>query len=398
MAGTNNGVFRTNNNGGNWTKSNTGIKNVKVLSLFQNGTDLLVGAEGNGSILISPDEGQSWTQGIGLPPFSPISCFKKIGNMLFAGSNYYGIYRSANNGLNLTTANTGLDNHYVNCLAISGSYLFAGTDGGFFRSSDTGATWVALDTNLASTYILSIAVKGSSLFAASKYNGIYRSVDNGLSWATVNNGFTAQTIYTLAVLGTELYASPQSNGVLKSADDGNNWTASTGLIQFESIRSFAISGTNLLAGSWGGNVWLTTNHAASWLKRSQGLNGDPVNTLLASGTYIFAGTMFSSAWRGLVSDIITGTDALQVSNPASLQNYPNPFRNNTTISYNLANSGPVRLYVTDKLGREIECLTDKFQSPGTYNINFNGSRLSAGIYFVNLKSNGINMSRKMLLY
>ena len=45
----------------------------------------------------------------------------------------------------------------------------------------------------------------------------------------------------------------------------------------------------------------------------------------------------------------------------------------------------VTLKVYDMLGREIATLVNEQQQTGTYNIQFNGSRLSSGLYFYQLR-------------
>ena len=52
------------------------------------------------------------------------------------------------------------------------------------------------------------------------------------------------------------------------------------------------------------------------------------------------------------------------------QNYPNPFREKTTIKYCVAYKTRVKLLVFDAEGKEIEKLVDEEKKPGTYEIEF----------------------------
>ena len=79
------------------------------------------------------------------------------------------------------------------------------------------------------------------------------------------------------------------------------------------------------------------------------------------------------------------------------QNYPNPFNPVTVIRYKLPASGFVKLNVYDVLGNEVASLVNEKQSVGTYEIGFDGSGLSSGVYFYVLTANGISVSRKMTL-
>jgi eukaryotic-like serine/threonine-protein kinase len=79
------------------------------------------------------------------------------------------------------------------------------------------------------------------------------------------------------------------------------------------------------------------------------------------------------------------------------QNYPNPFNAATTIRYNLPQSCPVILKIYNQIGQEIETFIDGYQSAGTHSVQWNADKLTSGIYFYRLKSNGFNQTRKLIL-
>lgn len=79
------------------------------------------------------------------------------------------------------------------------------------------------------------------------------------------------------------------------------------------------------------------------------------------------------------------------------QNYPNPFNPTTNIKYQLLKSGSVTLKVYDVLGEEIITIVNQQQSPGNYEVNFDGSNLTSGIYFYELKSRNFIIIKKMML-
>ncbi len=69
-----------------------------------------------------------------------------------------------------------------------------------------------------------------------------------------------------------------------------------------------------------------------------------------------------------------------------LQNYPNPFNPITKIKYSIpfvqtGHAQSVKPQVYDILGREVVTLVNEEQKPGTYEVEFNGSNLTSGIYF-----------------
>jgi len=80
------------------------------------------------------------------------------------------------------------------------------------------------------------------------------------------------------------------------------------------------------------------------------------------------------------------------------QNYPNPFNPSSTIKYQVANTGLIKLTIYDALGREVKSLVNKLQPQGTYSVEFEGTDLTSGIYFYTLEADGMRIdSKKMVL-
>lgn len=79
-------------------------------------------------------------------------------------------------------------------------------------------------------------------------------------------------------------------------------------------------------------------------------------------------------------------------------NYPNPFNPSTVIGYQLSVAGTVRLAVYDVLGREVAVLVNQERSAGRYQVPFNASALSSGVYLYQMQLNGdVIATRRMTL-
>lgn len=79
-------------------------------------------------------------------------------------------------------------------------------------------------------------------------------------------------------------------------------------------------------------------------------------------------------------------------------NYPNPFNPTTVIAYQLATAGSVRLAVYDILGREVAILVNQERAVGRYEVSFNASSLSSGVYLYRLQLGGqVIATRRMTL-
>ena len=79
------------------------------------------------------------------------------------------------------------------------------------------------------------------------------------------------------------------------------------------------------------------------------------------------------------------------------QNYPNPFNPSTKISWQLPISSIVTLKVYDVLGNEVATLVDEYKPAGDYQVNFNSSAFTSGVYFYQLKAGSFIQTRKMIL-
>ncbi len=79
------------------------------------------------------------------------------------------------------------------------------------------------------------------------------------------------------------------------------------------------------------------------------------------------------------------------------QNYPNPFNPTTKISYSLPEQNYVSLKVFDVLGREVSELINKDQQVGNYEVEFNATNLTSGVYFYKIQAGDFVETKKMVL-
>jgi hypothetical protein len=89
------------------------------------------------------------------------------------------------------------------------------------------------------------------------------------------------------------------------------------------------------------------------------------------------------AWRSTGAVNVENEDQIPTEYSLS-QNYPNPFNPSTSIKYAVGNKQFVQLKVYDVLGNEVATLVNEEKPAGSYEVNFNASRLSSGVYFYRL--------------
>jgi hypothetical protein len=79
------------------------------------------------------------------------------------------------------------------------------------------------------------------------------------------------------------------------------------------------------------------------------------------------------------------------------QNYPNPFNPSTTIKYSIPADGFVKLAIYNLLGEEVATIVSNVQKAGRYEVNFNASGLSSGVYVYRIEAVNFTASKKLVL-
>lgn len=131
----------------------------------------------------------------------------------------------------------------------------------------------------------------------------------------------------------------------------------------------------------------TTTEAQNYLFRDKDL-------LSGNYTYRLKQTDFDGSFA--YSDEVE----IEISQPNVFylgQNYPNPFNPSTNIKYSIPVDGNVTLKMYDILGEEVSTLVNEYQQAGTFDVVFDGSNLSSGVYYYQLTSGELTSTKKMML-
>lgn len=97
------------------------------------------------------------------------------------------------------------------------------------------------------------------------------------------------------------------------------------------------------------------------------------------------------------NDEIVNKEAVEEIIEYEISNYPNPYNPTTTINYKIKEMGNVNITVYDALGREVSVLVNDFKQPGEYNVLFDGSNLSNGVYYYRMQSGNFLETKKMIM-
>jgi hypothetical protein len=234
---------------------------------------------------------------------------------------------------------------------------------------------------------------------------ILKSDNGGVNWRQVQSNISSSEIPALcnSVFDRSvMYATNWSGGAIyKTTNYGDNWI----LIRTNPASGWAADmcredPTFVLTGSYGGSTFLSLDAGANF------------STIAISGG---SGAGELALERGFVLDMRSGgllklnvnyniitsiqeNIITEVPKKFNLyQNYPNPFNPGTTFKFDLPVSGFVKLKIYNMLGKEITTLINENKNAGTYEINYNASALSTGIYFYKLEFDGKNEVRKFTL-
>jgi len=172
-----------------------------------------------------------------------------------------------------------------------------------------------------------------------------------------------------------------------SANGGNSWAAperitpATPLKDYRYVSMSHLNGPNEIGTQWSVQmVAQTHDHAGVFAPAEPPGPADFVSMVLDIG---FVGI-------NQISNTVPNSFSLE-------QNYPNPFNPVTNLEFGISDLGFVSLKVYDIIGKEVVTLVNKKLSPGRYNVEFDGSGLTSGVYFYRITAGEFTDTKRMML-
>jgi flagellar hook assembly protein FlgD len=77
--------------------------------------------------------------------------------------------------------------------------------------------------------------------------------------------------------------------------------------------------------------------------------------------------------------------------------HPNPATNITSIDINLEKAGQSKIQLFDAKGQLVKTISEKWMDAGLHSMEFDVTGLQNGIYYATLESNGLKVSRKLVI-
>jgi len=94
----------------------------------------------------------------------------------------------------------------------------------------------------------------------------------------------------------------------------------------------------------------------------------------------------------------SGADMKEDSSPKQLFGvYPNPFNASTNIKYVIEKPSNIKIEIYNYIGQKTATLIDNFHNIGEYNVQFNGSDYSSGLYLIHINSEHFHIVKKIML-
>ena len=228
-----------------------------------------------------------------------------------------------------------------------------------------------------------------------------------------------------SVIPSDSPLAPRSSLVLEPIDLPGN----TEEIALTLIHSYRF-GSDL-----GGNLKLSLDGGASWTvltpEGGYGASYDPEGTHPMSGEQVFAGQAANDVaatfdlsqyagrqirlridfgatralqatefWQIAQAALVTSTLDPTFDVPRTLAlhpNFPDPFSDNTTISYTVPETMPVLLEMYNVLGQRISVLVDGEQPAGTYTLTLGRGGLASGVYLLRMMAGGAQHIERMVI-
>ncbi len=422
---------------------------IAIENIGENVNDLFVDPENKGRLIackfnsdykikISTDNGEHWTEAVintSDHSFPMVLCSK----LSFEMSNYSIGYIAAGIDIYKTTDrgeswdSTGFsdlfpeyelrnyyDIHFVQSHPYNSNYLFTSNvkvpfhTTNLFQSINGGEEWTISDSSTSYDALEFDPLDTNTIYGIEQYSIIKKTYDGGRTWESINNNlvFSFYDLRTLAIHTNnpnvlycgQLYDPDKETWRLSiTTDAGETWNRiDSTLLDINPEGSvYSILLDQNVEGrfyvSFTDGLYLTEDNGKHYEKIYAGGVGK-----IWSDNSIPA-TIYFNSDQGLMRLFDTLTVSVEQKEPNFplgfnlYQNYPNPFNPTTKISYSIPNQSVVSLKVFDVLGREIASLVSKEQTSGNYEVEFDASSLTSGIYFYRIQAGQFVESKKMIL-
>jgi photosystem II stability/assembly factor-like uncharacterized protein len=280
----------------------------------------------------------------------------------------------------------------------------------FLRTTDGGDNWVSVNNanfigqNSSDTWRRvvfpdqQIGYFFPGPYQGGIYKNLYKTTDGGASWSLTNHTGYIQVMHFINA-NVGLTADASENKIKRSLDGGLTWE-----IFNLPIQNWAMDicfDPNDASRVWllEDDLFFSSDTGRTWRKEVHNVQGiDMVMTdshtgwILGYNSKIYRTNNAGDTFVSVETESDNSVNNFEIS-----QNYPNPFNPATNIVFSIAESSNIKIVVYNLIGEEIAVLLNEHKNSGQYEINFDGSGLSSGIYYYQLITPNYITTKKMIL-
>lgn len=248
--------------------------------------------------------------------------------------------------------------------------------------------------------------------AAAIYNGPASSTDQVTS-ATIDNAGNVYVTGISSAAGTGLdFATVKYSPALAqqwvSRTTGTTNDQPTSISVDNASQFVYVTGSTFAAGYDYLTIAYRNDGSLFWQKTEAGTAGanDFASFVVAADSqrvFVTGSANFSAtgiAFYTLRYSSCTGIEPISNLVPSKFalgQNYPNPFNPSTSIRFDVPKASFVKIAVYDVTGRQLEILAAENVMAGEYEVNWNASSYSSGVYFYSITTDDFVQTKKMIL-
>ncbi|MBN8586335.1 MAG: T9SS type A sorting domain-containing protein [Ignavibacteria bacterium] len=406
-------IERTTNTGIDWERVSRSFTrdHLNSISFGNANTGIVTGL--NGTLLRTTNKGLNWSI-ISLPGINDILKIKMVNSQIAYLTSRNNVLKTTNSGLNWFAVMDSVNFQFRNIAIYDSENIIVDTWNTLYKTTDGGNTWSRIwqcislppiQTSCFSIQDIAFPASDRIIMVGSISQGhnpsnaaIMLSTNGGNTFNVIfdvfSGGFGMNTVHMYNenigfASGGYGYRLKTENGFNTFIDYGNNTPG------YGSFYGFSFN-DHLNGMALGGNIYRTTNGGVSWNFSTSIYNS------LINVEYIDYNTGIGVGLNGAIVKI--DNLLIGISDPGSVpyrfflyQNYPNPFNPETSIKYELPETGYTTLKLYDMMGREVKSIVNGIGTRGIHEVESSLSGLASGIYFVQLRQGPYVMSIKIAL-
>lgn len=380
-------IFRKGNGTDQWSESDVGVNQCRISSVIKNGNNLFVVS--NGEFSISTDNGVSWKK-----PFEPKWGFAYLEYVdtkgRIVGNVDYRQAYSIDNGVTWTEFISPQSELIYKTADVNGDTIFATTNtNSVYLSSDFGKHWKKIWQGDAKSYV--------NFMKLDKENNLFFNLGKDLykySWkdksVSLIGTFDDELKSVAFDFFNQIYAASRDNIYIRGI--GDTWEK-VGPSFYNTILDIFFAEGN--------EFYVITNQGISLsvdFGKSYTVSNIPFYwQFLTSSFYSVQGVFYVGTQENGIYKVSISPSTVEIpSDSYLLNNYPNPFNNQTTIQFFLDQPGEINFSIFNSIGQKVETLAQSYAGAGFYKINWSPKTLASGVYFYRLQTPNFVETKKMV--